>query len=88
MTLSPCLQSGRFLRSVFGVLHVAEVILAFGDVSKEWNSSLIISFYLALLGVLVQVREEVFRKFESNSEENEEWIENLGVQSLMREFRQ
>lgn len=85
MTLSPGLQSGRFLRSVFGVLHVAEVILAFGDISKEWNSRMIISSHLAFLGVLVQVREEVFRKFESNSEENEEWVEDLGVQSLMRE---
>lgn len=71
MTLGPGLQSGGFLRTVFGVLHVAEVILTSSDVNEERKGSTTGVFYLALLGILVNVREEIFRKLESDSKEDE-----------------
>lgn len=40
---------------------------------------ILIRVYLALLGVLMQVREEVLWKLESDGEENKERIQDLGV---------
>lgn len=44
----------------------------------------VIRFYLTLLLILVNVCEEIFRKLESDGKENEQRVEDLSVQSLMK----
>lgn len=61
------------------------MILRPNDVSDGERGGPVVSTsaYLALLLVLVDVREEIFRELESDGEENKQRIEDLGVQGLM-----